>query len=216
MGRPSTDDLVARHSSASRGALTEPLPSIAEIAAREPSKRPLLLALRASCDEGEAMAVTRDEFKQVMGSFAAGVTVVTTVDKSGRRWGLTATAFTSLSLDPPLCLVCVDRRAGSAPAMRESRTFGVSLLSDGQEALSNRFASRLDDKFDGVAYRTGGLTGVPLLEGALAALECEVVDIHAGGDHDIFVGQLVAAHAEPGGKPLVYWRGRYGDVAPRG
>jgi flavin reductase (DIM6/NTAB) family NADH-FMN oxidoreductase RutF len=152
--------------------------------------------------------VSKDAFKAVMGSFAAGVTVVTTVDDDGKRWGLTATAFTSLSADPPLGLVCVDKRGGSHAALLASRKFAVNMLSADQEELSNRFASRADDKFEGVALRAGEATGCPLLEGALAWMECEVTEVLPGGDHDIFVGKLVASGTTEG-KPLLYWRGGY-------
>lgn len=160
--------------------------------------------------------VTKDQFKAVMGSFAAGVTVVTTVDGQGKKWGLTATAFTSVSLDPPLCLVCVDKRAGSLAALNESRKFAVNLLSADQEKLSNHFASRSDDKFADVAHRDGAATGAPLLDGAIASMECEVSEIYAGGDHDIFMGKLVATDVDADGSgALVYWRGKYCELTPR-
>lgn len=161
-----------------------------------------------------ADSIDKEAFKAVMGNFAAGVTVVTAVDAEGRRWGLTATAFSSVSLDPPLALVCVDKRAGSHGALSDSRRFAVSLLSAEQVDLSNRFASRAEDKFDGVTWRAGEVTGCPVLEGALAWMECEVADVFPGGDHDIFVGRLVASGTGEG-KPLVYWGGKYGDVEPR-
>ena len=159
--------------------------------------------------------VTKDAFKAVMGSFAAGVTVVTTVDGEGNKWGLTATAFTSVSLDPPLCLVCVDKRAGSLAALTASRKFAVNMLSADQEELSNHFASRSDDKFAEVAHSAGEATGCPLLDGALASMECEVHEIYAGGDHDIFVGKLVSTHVSDDGSALVYYRGKYCDVTQR-
>lgn len=160
------------------------------------------------------MAVTKDEFKAVMGCFAAGVTVITSSDATGRHSGLTATAFTSLSMEPPLCLVCIDKRAGSHAAMTENKKFAVNLLNDAQEELSNRFASRREDKFDGVAWAPGGATGCPVFEEALASMECEVTSILPGGDHDIFVGEIKAVRVGEG-KPLVYWKGAYGDVASR-
>lgn len=160
------------------------------------------------------MAVSKDDFKQVMGSFAAGVTVVTTVDPEGRKWGLTATAFTSLSMDPPLCLVCVDKRAGSHGPLTEVRKFAVNMLTAEQTELSNRFASRIDDKFEGVSHTAGEATGCPLLADALATMECTVTDIHPGGDHDIFVGELQSVQVAEG-KPLIYWRGGYADLTPR-
>jgi flavin reductase (DIM6/NTAB) family NADH-FMN oxidoreductase RutF len=158
--------------------------------------------------------VAKDDFKRVMGSFAASVTVVTTVDGAGKEWGLTATAFTSLSLEPPLCLVCIDKRAGSLGALLESRKLAVSILEAGQQELSQRFASNRDDKFDGVAHHAGEVTGCPLLDGALATLECEVRDVIEGGDHHIFIGELVSLSTSEG-RPLVHWRGQYADLTPR-
>lgn len=159
-------------------------------------------------------SVSKEDFKQVMGSFAAGVTVVTTVDGAGQKWGLTATAFTSVSLEPMLCLICVDRRAGSHGALSDARKFAVNVLSAAQEPLSNRFASRIDDKFEGVPHRSGAETGCPLLDGALATLECEVTAIVPGGDHDIFVGELKGVTVAEG-EPLLYFRGKYCDLTPR-
>jgi flavin reductase (DIM6/NTAB) family NADH-FMN oxidoreductase RutF len=156
--------------------------------------------------------VSKDEFKAVMGSFAAGVTVITTVTDDGKLFGLTATAFSSLSLDPPLGLVCIDRRAASHDAIAESRRFAVNLLRAGQEELSNRFASRSDDKFQGVAHRPGDVTGCPLFDDALAAMECRVVEVLAGGDHSIFVGELCSVRTGEG-LPLVHWRGAYRGLA---
>ncbi len=160
---------------------------------------------------GPMSTISKDEFKQVMGSFAAGVTVVTTIDEEGRKWGLTATAFSSLSLDPPLCLVCVDKRAGSLDALRSSRRFAVNMLCRDQEELSNHFASRSDDKFAGIDDQAGEATGCPILPGALGVAECEVVDILSGGDHEIFVGQVMATTVSEG-QPLLYWRGSYGAL----
>jgi flavin reductase (DIM6/NTAB) family NADH-FMN oxidoreductase RutF len=162
---------------------------------------------------GEDMAlVDKDAFKKVMGSFAAGVTVITTVDDDGKPWGLTATAFSSLSLDPPLCLVCIDKRAGSHDVLANSRKFAVNVLTSEQQDLSNRFASRSDDKYQGVAHRAGETTGCPLLDGSLATMECSVVDVLAGGDHSIFVGELCSVQVGDGW-PLLYWRGQYRKVA---
>jgi flavin reductase (DIM6/NTAB) family NADH-FMN oxidoreductase RutF len=160
-------------------------------------------------------SVSSDAFRKVMGSFAAGVTVVTTVDADGNKAGLTVTAFSSLSLDPPLCLVCIDKRAASCQALAASRKFAVNFLSSEQQDLSNRFASRVEDKFATVAHAAGPATGCALLEGALATIECEVVAIHPGGDHEIFVGELKSIEIAEDRSTLVYFRGRYGDVTSR-
>ncbi len=158
--------------------------------------------------------IATDQFKALMSSFAAGVTVVTTIDDAGRLWGLTATAFSSVSLDPPLCLVCIDRRTASHDPILDATRFAVSILSDQQQDLSNHFASRVPDKFAGVAWTAGPATGSPVLGDALAWMDCSVEHAHAGGDHTIVVGRI--HHAWIGeGKPLVYWRGAYGDVTSR-
>jgi len=152
-----------------------------------------------------------DEFRQVLGRLPTGVTVVTTVDDLGQPTGLTASAVASVSLDPPLVLVCVSHGAQSYPALAASGKFAVNVLALGQELLSRRFATTApgQEKFKDVGYRPGRL-GLPLLEGALASLECAVVHAYPGGDHTIFVGRVEAG--APGGnglEPLLYYRGRY-------
>ena len=149
-----------------------------------------------------------------MGRFASGVTVVTTVDAEGHPSGITVSAFSSLSLDPPLALVCIDKRAPACAAISASGVFAVNVLADDQQALSQQFASRVEDRFSGVAWEAGPATGCPLLAGTLAAMECRVHEIFPGGDHDIFVGELVATSAAEG-RPLAYWLGSYGDVTQR-
>ena len=150
-----------------------------------------------------------------MGSFCSGVTVVTTVDGQGRKWGITVSAFSSLSMDPPLCLVCIDKRAGSLAALNQAKKFAVTVLSDKQDGLSNNFASRKDDKFSEVEHEAGPATGCPVFPGSLATMECEVTTVFDGGDHDIFVGKLVDVKVDAEAKPLLYWRGAYGDITSR-
>ena len=152
-----------------------------------------------------------DDFRRVLSHFATGVTLVTTRDSDARPAGLTASAFTSVSLDPPLILVCVDHKAQSFPALAESGRFAINILRAEQEHLSRRFASTRLDKFDGVSFRLGAL-GLPLIEGALAYLECMTVSAHREGDHTIFVGRV--EHADTGsGEPLLYYRGRYNRLS---
>jgi flavin reductase (DIM6/NTAB) family NADH-FMN oxidoreductase RutF len=158
------------------------------------------------------MALTPIEFRTALRSFAAGVTVVTTRDGHGRPAGLTASAFTSVSLDPPLVLVCVDHGATAHPAFRTHGWFAVNVLRREQEAVSRRFAESGGNKFDGVPCHEGK-TGLPLLDGALATLECRVVEAHEAGDHTIFVG-AVEAVSVAGGRPLVYFHGGYHSLAP--
>jgi flavin reductase (DIM6/NTAB) family NADH-FMN oxidoreductase RutF len=156
------------------------------------------------------MALTPTEFRTALRSFAAGVTVVTTRDREGRPSGLTASAFTSVSLTPPLVLVCVDHAATAHPDFRERGWFAVNVLRREQEALSRRFAVTGGDKFSGVSYREGS-SGLPLLEDTLATLECRIVSAHEAGDHTIFVG-LVESASIAGGRPLVYFHGTYHSV----
>ncbi len=148
-----------------------------------------------------------DDFRRLLGHFASGVTIVTTSDADGRPAGLTVSAFASLSLEPPLVLVCVDHKAQSYPALKDNRGFAVNVLSTDHEAISRRFASTRLDKFDGVAYQMSAL-GLPLLGGALAHIECVTVNRHVEGDHTIFVGR-VEAGATADGEPLLYHRGKY-------
>jgi flavin reductase (DIM6/NTAB) family NADH-FMN oxidoreductase RutF len=157
--------------------------------------------------------VTVEEFKRAMASFAVGVTVVTTLDAEGAPHALTATAFSSLSKTPPLCLVCVDRQARAHAPILLTRRFAINMLSVEQAALSEHFAdSKMEDKFSGVDWSAGAITGCPILAGALCSVECELVEVHAGGDHDIFVG-LLRAVAVAGGAPLVYFRGGYAALS---
>jgi flavin reductase (DIM6/NTAB) family NADH-FMN oxidoreductase RutF len=132
---------------------------------------------------------------------------VTTCDADERPTGLTASAFSSVSLDPPLVLICVDHKSQSYPALREAGRFAINFLHCDHEPISRRFASTRLDKFDGVAFRLGVL-GVPLIDGALAQLECETVNAHVEGDHTIFVGRVESAGVGEG-EPLLYYRGRY-------
>ncbi len=151
-----------------------------------------------------------DDFRRVLGHFATGVTIVTTCDTDQRPTGLTVSAFASLSLDPPLVLVCVDHKSQSYPALRDSGYFAVNVLATDQEAISRRFATTRIDKFDGVPHRLGP-TGAPLIEGALAHIECLTVAKHVEGDHTVLVGRV--EHVEAGqGEPLLYYRGKYGRL----
>ena len=151
------------------------------------------------------------ELRRVMGLFATGVTIITTRDSQGRSYGLTANAITSLSLEPPLLLICVDRKAESFAHFYDSKCFVVNILSDTQQALSARFAKSGGDKFAGVACRAGHL-GVPLIEGAIATLECRIVETHDAGDHVIHIGE-VAQTTIHSGRPLLFFQGQYRQLA---
>lgn len=160
------------------------------------------------------MPVTPNEFRSALRHLATGVTIVTTRDTEGRPSGLTASAFTALSLEPPLVLVCIDREAAAHPALEQHGWFAVNMLAAGQEPLSRQFAASGGDKFAGVAFREGQAS-LPLLDGVLVALECRIVDRHQGGDHTIFVGQVEGA-SMGAGSPLVYFRGAYHHLGANG
>jgi flavin reductase (DIM6/NTAB) family NADH-FMN oxidoreductase RutF len=155
----------------------------------------------------KSMSISRDEFRAALGRFASGVTVVTTKDKSGRLHGITVSAFCSVSLDPPLILVCIDKLAGSHAAFEEIETFVVSILREDQQHYSDLFASHLSDKFDGIDYLETA-DGVPLLKDALVNMECRLVNSHASGDHTIFVGEITKSFVTDG-NPLIYFQGNY-------
>jgi len=158
--------------------------------------------------EAVSLRVTAEQFKAAMGSFAAGVTIVTSLGTDGVPHGMTATAFTSLSLSPPQCLVCVNRNARAHRAIVERKLFAVNILGEGQRWLSSRFASSVAERFAGVAWSQGGITNCPIFATALAWMECRVSDVHRGGDHDIIIGETLAVHVNEG-TPLVYFRGDY-------
>jgi len=152
-------------------------------------------------------------FRRVMGQFATGVTVIT-VQQGDHIHGMTANAFTSVSLEPPLVLFCVTRTARMAALIREVRGFAINILSEHQQDVSRQFAgSRKDDPDRAVSLQRGPVA--PLIDGALASLSCTTEAIYGGGDHWIVVGRVVSVH-EPSGAllrdPLVFFRSRYQEL----
>ena len=165
--------------------------------------------------------VTPTELRHAMSHFVTGVTVVTSVDADGQPVGTTANAVSSLSLDPPLLLVCFDRSSQTLAAVLAHGAFAVNVLAERQEELSSNFARRGNAAdWDGVRHGPG-LTGSPRLHGVLATLECTVESRLPGGDHEIVIGRVRHAHmpdqapdGSPGGQavPLLFWRGRYASL----
>lgn len=154
-------------------------------------------------------------FRAALGSFATGVGVMTTV-VDGQPFGMTANAVSSVSLEPPLVLVCVGRRATMADQVVASDVFALSFLAEGQSLLSNRFAdpsTGAEEKFAEISVRTA-TTGSPILDGAVGWVDCRVHSIADGGDHLVLIGEVVAAGADKTLDPLVYFRGVYGSYAP--
>ena len=156
------------------------------------------------------MPVTPAEFRAALSRFPSGITVVTSRGLDGTLFGITVSAFCSVSLDPPLILACIEKTTASHMAIQNSRSFGVNILAVVDEELSERFAVPAPNKFDGISYRLG-VGGVPLLDDALVALECRLENAYEGGDHTIFVG-LVEKVSIKDGKPLVYFHGNYHDI----
>lgn len=150
-----------------------------------------------------------ETFRTALGRFATGVTVVTLRDAEGDR-GMTVTAFASLSLQPPLVLMCIGHAASIAPALARAEHFAVHVLAAGQEALARRFAEKDGDRFGGLAVRRG-LEDLPLLDGALTTLQCRVHARHPGGDHEIVVGEVLAASGRDG-DALLHFRGGYSEI----
>jgi len=149
--------------------------------------------------------------KDVFGRFATGVTVITS-RHGDEVHGMTASAVSSLSLDPPLLLVSVDHRAAMCDFLRKAGIFTVNVLTLEQEALSNRFASRGPKSLDDIPQDKSFL-GAPVFSECLAYAECRVRHILPGGDHDIFVGEVVAGKGSTSGVPLLYYQGKYRKLA---
>jgi flavin reductase (DIM6/NTAB) family NADH-FMN oxidoreductase RutF len=156
-----------------------------------------------------APGVDAERLRLAMGQFTTGVTVITTRDGSGQAFGTTANAVSSVSLSPPLVLACLRQESETLAALLERRRFAINVLQSSQAELSDRFARRSGpDTWDAVAHRS--VEGIPLLEGAIATLECELHDLADGGDHAVVVGHVVALeHAQPDADPLVFYAGSY-------
>ena len=156
------------------------------------------------------MSIGPDEFRAVLGRFASGVTVLTVRKPDGKDHGMTASAFCSVSLDPPLVLACVERNTEMYTLIQAAAFFGVNILEESQEALSRRFAELPAGRFDGLAY-TRSESGVVMLDDALAQMECRTVARHETGDHVVVVGEVEWAEVQSG-RPLLYYRGGYAQL----
>ena len=156
------------------------------------------------------MPVGSQEFRAALGHFASSVNVVTARTADGQLAGITVTAFCSLSLEPPLVLICIDKRARLHEVLAGGQPFAVNMLSQDQEVLSRRFATRGPDQFVGVGYTTSS-AGTAWFDDALAVIECRFVEAYAGGDHTIIVGEVEETRIREG-KPLVYFRGGYAQL----
>jgi flavin reductase (DIM6/NTAB) family NADH-FMN oxidoreductase RutF len=158
------------------------------------------------------MVIDTQELRRVLGHFATGVTIITTKDIAGEPFGLTANAFTSLSLNPPLILICVDKAAQCYSCFVQSNVFTVNFLHEGQEEISRRFATKGVDKFAGLNWHEGA-HGAAILDDAIGYLECKIVQSYEGGDHTIIVGEVLHGLAS-GDRPLLFFKGRYQRLPP--
>jgi len=152
------------------------------------------------------------DFRSALGSFATGVTIVTTTASDGTDVGMTANSFNSVSLDPPMILWSIGKNAMSQPVFAAAEHFAVHILASGQEELSSRFSRRGEDKFAGLELERGP-GGVPLLQGCAARFKCRTAFRYEGGDHDIIVGEVLDFdHSDK--QPLLFHRGKYSAIAP--
>jgi len=146
--------------------------------------------------------------RDALGCFATGVTVVTCLDEEGDPAGITVNSFTSVSLDPPLLLVCIHKQAASAAALTGTASFAVNVLQTGQQPASITFSTRRDDRFGETPWSCGE-AGAPILKDSLGVFECERFALYDGGDHHILVGQVVKASFDSSLDPLLFFRGTY-------
>jgi flavin reductase (DIM6/NTAB) family NADH-FMN oxidoreductase RutF len=171
----------------------------------------------ARCEMTSKSAVDSRLFRDVMGTFASGVTVVT-LNVDGTPRGMTANAFLSLSLDPPMVIVCVQETGSMYPLFEQAEAFGVNVLAADQQAVSDLFAKHgvPDEPMGGFEYRVGSL-GVPLLGGVLGYAECQIVERLPGGDHTIVIGEATdVAFDREEADPLLFYRGRYREIGTAG
>jgi flavin reductase (DIM6/NTAB) family NADH-FMN oxidoreductase RutF len=155
--------------------------------------------------------IEKQQFRRICGKFASGITIATVLDTAGACHGMTANSFTSVSLTPPLVLVCVDHRARIREHFRIGEHFGINILSAGQKGLSDKFAGSGYNRFEGVSWYPGQ-TGVPLLPDVLATLECSRVNVITAGDHDIVIGEVIHADCQDG-EPLVFYASQYRSLS---
>lgn len=156
------------------------------------------------------MSLNSRRFRNALGQFPTGVTIITTVAEDAELLGMTINSFNSLSLDPPLVLFSIHRQANSFHAWQKAQRYAINVLSEDQEELSNRFARSKSEKWIGQSI-LAGKTGMPLLPNAITIFECEAFGRHDGGDHEIFIGRVVELHENLAtrGRPLVFFGGQY-------
>lgn len=152
-------------------------------------------------------------FRKALGNFATGLTIVTGQTANGERFGLTASSFQSVSMSPPLILYSIRKGAASIPLLEAAGSFCVNVLREDHAEIAKRFASPVDDRFEGIEWERGELGGW-VLPDAIAVFECRLWSTYDGGDHLIVVGQVEGMHRAPEGNPLLYFRGEFRPIGP--
>jgi flavin reductase (DIM6/NTAB) family NADH-FMN oxidoreductase RutF len=173
----------------------------------QPHDKIEFILMSSEGDRYRAEPVSSDEFRRACGRFATGVAIAGAMDANGVPHGLTVNSFSSVSLDPPLILICLGHAIAAIDVFREALHFGLSVLRANQRTISERFAAPMDNRFGPLPWRKGK-TGVPLLDGALTQIECATVRRVSAGDHDIFIGEMTAALVDEG-EPLIYFASEY-------
>jgi flavin reductase (DIM6/NTAB) family NADH-FMN oxidoreductase RutF len=163
----------------------------------------------------ESDVIAPRQFREVLGHFPTGVAVITSIGTDGQPIGMAVGSFTSVSLDPPLVAFLPDRGSSTFPAIRDAGRFCVNVLAGGQEDVCRTMATRGADRFGGIEWRPAPHTGSPVLNGAVAWIDCELGDVHDAGDHYIVIGQVLALEVETPTLPLLFFQGGYGTFAPR-
>jgi flavin reductase (DIM6/NTAB) family NADH-FMN oxidoreductase RutF/DNA-binding IclR family transcriptional regulator len=163
----------------------------------------------------ESGVVGPRQFREVLGHFPTGVAVITSVGTDGQPIGMAVGSFTSVSLDPPLVAFLPDRGSSTFPAIRDAGRFCVNVLAGGQEDVCRTMATRGADRFGGIDWRPAPHTGSPVLNGAVAWIDCELGEVHEAGDHYIVIGKVLALEVETPTLPLLFFQGGYGTFAPR-
>lgn len=161
----------------------------------------------SSSIDSQFAVVDEERFRKTCAQFATGIAIATVSGRDGRPLGITVNSFTSVSCAPPLVLVCVDYRSSILPHFRNCTHYGINVLSEDQRDVAVRFSQPELDRFVGIGWRTGS-SGVPLLDGALAAMECHITQTVEAGDHAIFIAEVVSADSTEG-RPLLYFRSGY-------
>ena len=155
---------------------------------------------------------TAQDFKDLMSRWPTGVSVITTIDELGEKYGFTANSFVSVSLDPMLVSFCLNRNSRLLEKLSASKKFTISILSSSQEAIARHFATPMLDKFQDIVHGISPQTACPHIEGALGWMECEVRFQYPGGDHDIFVGEVIGISMDNTKSPLLYYNRKFSSV----